>query len=126
MIMENDKMSKDNHWSQYKLFVLLGVLFILSITILLFSPSKRFITSLFDNNQQWTLFIYANGRSDTPTTVIPNYDSQRMCVEKGVQLMSLPENRGEKALFTCGLNCKMEYGVNVCNRICYKDGTCRE
>jgi len=50
--------------------------------------------------------------------------------------MTLPENKGEGVLFTCGLNCKREEygledggvsgGLTVCGRICYKDGTCRE
>lgn len=96
-------------------FIFCGVLVIIFLKI---------VTSLKD--EQWTLFVYADGRDNSATSVLPGFETQRFCVEKGLQLMSLPENSKNEAIFTCGLNCNTDEFGTVCQKICYKDGTCRE
>lgn len=49
---------------------------------------------------------------------LEGYENQNECMEKGIVL-----SKGNA--FECGYDCRVEYGTNVCKRVCGKNG-CRE
>ena len=75
--------------------------------------------------RRWTLNFYNNGKDNYPTFVLQNeYRRLTECIQVGLVYSEKSEN--DKAMFTCGLNCKSDESGQICDRICYKDGRCRE
>lgn len=72
--------------------------------------------------KSWTLFLCESEMSDggcfENKYELEGYKSQNECMEKGIQL-------SKGMAFECGYDCRVEYSVNVCDKVCGKNG-CRD